>query len=74
MMHVPAGATRVAAGTDLHYRNCTIAIRSKDAVVTRGIDRFHIPPLSQFFTAGGKLYFVRQARWAELRVYTASNL
>lgn len=74
MVHVPPGAMRIAPGTDLRYRNCTIAVRARDAVVTRGGDRFHIPPLSQFFTSGGNLYFVRQARWAELRVYTVSNL
>jgi len=42
--------------------------------VTRGNDRFHIPPHSHFFSLGGELVFVRQNRAAELRIYKLSNL
>ena len=75
--HLPAGAQPVAPGTELRYRNCVIAVRANDATVTRGADRFHIPPLSQFFTTRQGLIFVRQTtdgHGAELRVYAVSNL
>jgi hypothetical protein len=76
-VHIPKGAQRVAAGTELTYRNCTIEVRAKDARVVRGADRFHIPPLSQFYTTNKSLVFIRQTtdgHGAELRIYTASNL
>lgn len=75
--HIPKSAQRVAPGTRLTYRNCTIEVRAKDARVFRGPDRFHIPPLSQFYTTARSLIFVRQTtdgHGAELRIYTASKL
>lgn len=74
--HIPKSAQRVAAGTELTYYNCAIAVRVNDAVVVRGADRFHIPPLSQFYTTLKSLVFIRQTtdgHGAELRIYTASN-
>ena len=76
-LHLPKGAQPVAPGTELTYRNCVIAVRATDATVRRGPDRFHIPPLSQFFTTRQGLIFVRQTtdgHGAELRVYAVSNL
>lgn len=75
--HLPPGAQPVPPGTELTYRNCVIAVRATDATVTRGPDRFHIPPLSQFYTTRQELIFVRQTtdgHGAELRVYAVSNL
>lgn len=74
LAHLPAGARRVAPGTALTYRNCRIDVRSSDAVVTRGDDRFHIPPRSQLFRTPTKLVLLRFSGRAELRVYTLSNL
>ncbi len=74
LVHLPAGAKPVPPGTSLTYRNCTIAVGRDDAEVMRGSDKFHIPPDSRFYTTATKLVFVRFSRWAELRVYTASNL
>lgn len=72
--HMPVGAQPVQPGTVLHYRNCTLSVRSADAVVTRGSDRFHIPPRSRFFVARDQLILLRQSKGAELRIYRPSHL
>ncbi|MBV8363106.1 MAG: hypothetical protein JO193_00920 [Candidatus Eremiobacteraeota bacterium] len=72
--HLPVNARAIAPGAVLVYRNCTLQVRADDAVVTRGNDRFHIPPHSHFFSLGDELIFVRQNRAAELRIYKRSNL
>ena len=72
--HMPGAARPIAAGSILTYRNCTLEIRRNDATVTRGKDRFHIPPDSHFYSYDDELIFVRQSRAAELRTYKASNL
>ncbi|GAC1503343.1 MAG: hypothetical protein NVS1B14_08680 [Vulcanimicrobiaceae bacterium] len=74
MAHAPTGVAPVAAGRMLKYRNCTVAVRERDAIVRRGQDRFHIPPWSRFFAGGATLVLLRQDRGAELRIYTLSNL
>ena len=74
LAHLPTGAKPVPAGTSLSYRNCVITVGRDDAEVTRGRDRFHIPAQSRFYRTATKLVFVRFSRWAELRVYTTSNL
>ena len=73
LAYVPRDAHVVEPGTGLLYRDCRIAVRPDDAIVTRGRDRFHIPPDSHFYTTATKLVFVRVSRWAELRTYTMSN-
>ena len=72
--HLPADARAIAAGSLLVYRNCTLEVRADDAIVTRGKDRFHIPPHTRFFSFGNELIFVRQSRAAELRTYKVSDL
>jgi len=72
--HLPADARPIAPGSVLVYRNCTLKVRQSDAVVTRGKDRFHIPPETHFYSYDEELIFVRQSKAAELRVYTISNL
>jgi hypothetical protein len=74
LKYLPHGAQPVEPGTTLRYRNCTIAVRTNDALVTRGKDRFVIPPASRFYTTAKLLVFLRMKRWAELRTYTASKL
>ena len=72
--HLPAAAQPVAPGSVLVYRNCTLEVRSNDATVTRGKDRFHIPPDTHFYSYDDELIFVRQSKAAELRTYRLSNL
>jgi hypothetical protein len=72
--HFPSGAQPVPAGSVLQYRSCILKIRADDAIVTRGSDRFHIPPHSHFFFSGDKLILVRQSKGAELRTYQPSHL
>lgn len=72
--HIPVGAQPVQPGTVLQYRNCTLTVRSDDALVTRGSDRFHIPPRAHFFVARDQLILLRQSKGAELRIYTPSHL
>jgi len=73
--HFPVGSRPLQAGTVLRYRDCQLSVRSDDASVTRGSDRFHIPPHAHFFLAGGELILLRQSTGAaELRIYTPSHL
>ena len=74
LVHLPTGAKPVRAGTTLWYHNCEIAVGHDDANVTRGNDRFHIPPHARFYKTSSKLILVRFSGSAELRVYTVSNL
>lgn len=74
LRYLPHGARPVVAGTTLSYRNCEVLVRADDALVTRGKDRFHIPPHSRFYTTSSRLIFIRMSRWAELRTYIMSNL
>ncbi len=72
--HLPASAQEISPGSVLQYRNCTLEVRTNDAIVTRGKDRFHIPPETHFFSYDDELIFVRQSKAAELRTYKRSNL
>jgi hypothetical protein len=72
--HLPPAARAIPPGSRIAYRNCTLEIRRNDATVTRGKDRFHIPPDSHFYSYDDEMIFVRQSRAAELRTYKPSNL
>lgn len=71
---IPAGASEVAAGTQLHFGHCTIWMRSGDAVVFRGADRMLIPAHVTIYTAGKLIVVLRTTgNTGELRTYTLSN-
>ncbi|MDQ6826585.1 MAG: hypothetical protein M3Z14_05215 [Candidatus Eremiobacteraeota bacterium] len=70
---VPPGAQAVEPGAVLHYNDCTITVRRRDALVVRGEDRFHIPPASEFFARRGQLFILRSGKHAELRAYNLAN-
>ena len=72
--HLPLDARPIAPGSVLVYRNCSLEVRTDDAIVTRGKDRFHVPPHTRFFSSGKELIFVRQSKAAELRTYKISDL
>jgi hypothetical protein len=72
--HLPASAQLIPPGSILNNPKCTLEIRRNDATVTRGKDRFHIPPDSHFYSYDDELIFVRQSRAAEMRTYKISNL
>jgi hypothetical protein len=68
---LPAGAQPVADGTSLAYGPCTILVAGDELIVTRGPDRFTVPPHVQLFRAGGDLALLRvSGARGELRVYT----
>ncbi len=72
---LPSGATPVVGRATLSYGDCTISVGGDEAYVTRGPDRFHIPPHVQFYTAPGALAVLRaDAKGNELRVYAPSDL
>lgn len=71
---VPPAAQRVNSGTVLHYHDCTITVRARDASVVRGSDRFHIPPRTQFFVTSHQLFMLRVGKHAELRAYETANI
>ena len=69
--HLPANATAISAGTTLHYGPCTISVMDDEALVTRGTDHMHIPPLASFYQAGTTLYLLRTyGTRAQMRAYT----
>jgi hypothetical protein len=67
---IPAGALRVAPPARLKYGDCTIVLAGNEAVVSRGSDRFRIPPEARFYRKAGLLAVVRESDGSvELRVY-----
>jgi hypothetical protein len=67
---IPSGAVRVDAPARLTYGDCTIAITGNAALVSRGADRFTIPPSVEFYRAAGLLAVMRESEGnVELRVY-----
>ncbi|HEY8298315.1 MAG TPA: hypothetical protein VIG32_09865 [Candidatus Baltobacteraceae bacterium] len=72
--HLPKTLAAVAAPATLRYADCTIVVRANDAVVERGLDRFHIPPRARFYAKPGELALLRtQGARAELRTYSPSK-
>ncbi len=72
--HLPREAQAVSIGTVLRYNDCSITVRARDAFVVRGRDYLHIPPRTQFFVVGHRLFMMRVGRRAELRAYDAANM
>lgn len=68
---LPADATEVAPHTTMTYADCTISYTGDEALVTRGHDRFRIPPHARFYRSsqGLVLEFISNGR-ADMRVYT----
>ncbi|HEY4433034.1 MAG TPA: hypothetical protein VGM99_01420 [Candidatus Cybelea sp.] len=67
---IPPGALRIEPPARLTYGDCTIAITGNAALVSRGDDRFRIPPSVAFYRAAGLLAVMRESDGnVELRVY-----
>ncbi|HEY6484783.1 MAG TPA: hypothetical protein VIX83_00170 [Candidatus Cybelea sp.] len=67
---IPRGAARIEPPARLAYGDCTIAITGNAALVSRGADRFRIPPSVAFYRAAGLLAVMRESDGnVELRVY-----
>jgi hypothetical protein len=74
MSHVPPGAVQLRAPATLRYADCTVSIAGDEAYVTRGPDRFRIPPKAWFYRSATQLALLRQdSRGTELRVYEAAT-
>ena len=74
LRHLPAGSALVRAGTTIGIRDCIIRARASDLEVSRGSDRFHIPPYAAFYETPGGYALLRLDRAAELRLYALSKL
>ncbi|MHB8177902.1 MAG: hypothetical protein ACYDA5_08005 [Vulcanimicrobiaceae bacterium] len=59
--HIPRGARLVRAGTTIVQNDCVVRIGRNQAFVTRGPDRFRIPPRARFYRSGRQLVLVRAA-------------
>jgi hypothetical protein len=70
LAHVPAGAVVVEPPATLHYGDCTISLTGDEAYVSRGADRFRIPPKVRLYRNAGSLALLRtDPHGNELRVY-----
>jgi hypothetical protein len=70
LAHLPPGASLVTPPATLTYADCTISIADDEATVTRGADRFRIPPRVRFYRAGATLALLHvESGGMELRVY-----
>lgn len=70
MSHLPHGATLVEPPAVLNYADCTISLAGDEAYVSRGPDRFRIPPKVWFYRTATELALLRSdSRGTELRVY-----
>ncbi len=73
--HLPPGADPVSAPASLRYGDCTISLDDDEAYVSRGADRFRIPPRVRFYRAPGVLAVLRvDSNGNELRVYEPANV
>jgi hypothetical protein len=69
--HLPHSAQAVAPGTTLAFGPCTISVRRGEVFVSRGSDRFRIPPYAVLYRSGAKLWLLRRAEHSSvLRSYT----
>lgn len=72
--HLPAGARPVAPPATLRYADCTIELSGDEALVTRGNDRFRIPPRVRFYRASGTLALLHAGSDGnDLRVYEPTS-
>ncbi len=70
LAHVPAGSVPVPAPATLRYGDCTISVTGDEALVSRGVDRFRIPPKVRFYRTARTLTLLRvEGGGSELRVY-----
>jgi hypothetical protein len=73
--HIPGLARAVAPGATLRYGPCTISVGSGELMVSRGPDRFRVPPHAVLYRDGDALLLLRTASGhAVLRRYTPSSL
>ena len=70
LAHLPAGSVQVQPPATLRYGDCTISVTDDEAFVSRGADRFHIPPKVRFYRTPQTLALLRaEGGGTELRVY-----
>jgi hypothetical protein len=70
LAHLPAGSVPLAAPATLRYGDCTISVTGDEAFVSRGADRFRIPPKVRFYRTARTLGLLRvEGGGSELRVY-----
>ncbi len=66
---IPPPSERIAPGTSLRVRACTIAVREHDVVVTRGDDRLRAPNAALYRDAGALVLVARDGPTTEIRRY-----
>jgi len=70
LAHLPPGSERLEPPATLRYGDCTISVAGDEAFVSRGADRFRIPPKIRFYRTSATLSLLRvEGRGTELRVY-----
>jgi hypothetical protein len=66
----PPASTRIAPGTALRVRGCTLIVRPHDIWVERGADRLRVPPDAALYRVAGRLTLtVRTGGEVEIRRY-----
>lgn len=70
LAHLPPGSASVQPPATLRYGDCTISVAGDEAFVSRGADRFRIPPKIRFYRTQQTLALLRvEGGGTELRVY-----
>jgi len=68
--HLPPGSQPVHPPRTLRYGDCTIFVTGDEATVSRGADRFRIPPKIRFYRTSATLALLRvEGGGMDLRVY-----
>ena len=67
---LPPAGDRIAPGSTLHVKNCTLLVRAHDIWVDRGPDRLRVPPEARLYQVGGRLVLsARSDGQLEIRRY-----
>ncbi len=67
---LPPQAERIASGTTLRVRDCTLTVRARDIWVDRGPDRLRVPPEAALYRVdGGLTLAVHTGTQLEIRHY-----
>jgi hypothetical protein len=70
LAHLPSGSLPVQPPATLRYGDCTISVSDDEAFVSRGADRYRIPPKVRFYRTPRTLALLHaEAGGTELRVY-----
>ncbi len=66
---IPPASERIAPGTTMTVRACTVEVRAHDVVVTREADRLRVPEAALYRDAGNLVLVAHDGPTTEIRRY-----